>query len=71
MNKEQKNLLIGIIIGASAGFIAGVLLFNNKAKKVDKLKSKISNLASDAQERINALRAIGNKHQEKKSQHIN
>jgi gas vesicle protein len=64
MSKSNRNLLIGIVIGASAGFIAGVLLINTKGKKVDQLRSKISGLASDAQERINALRAMAIKHQE-------
>jgi gas vesicle protein len=63
MSKGSKNLLVGVVIGAAAGFIAGVMLSNDKIKKVDKLKSKITNLAADAQERINALRNMTAKHE--------
>jgi gas vesicle protein len=71
MSKGTRNLLIGVVIGASAGFIAGVMLFNTKNKKADKLKSKITNLAADAQERINALRAMAARHEEKKAEKTN
>jgi gas vesicle protein len=68
MSKGSRNLLIGIVIGASAGFIAGVLMFNKKGQQADKLRSKISGLAADAQERINALRAMAMKHEENQKQ---
>jgi len=65
MDKGSRNLALGIVVGLAAGVLAGVLLSNRKVKKVDKLRSKISNLAADAQERINNLREMANQHQEK------
>jgi len=65
MSKGNKNLLVGVVIGVAAGFVAGVILTNSKGKKVDTLKSKITNLAADAQERINALRAMVNRNEER------
>jgi gas vesicle protein len=65
MSKGNKNLLVGVVIGVAAGFVAGVILANSKGKKVDALKSKITNLAVDAQERINALRAMVNRNEER------
>ena len=65
MGKDNNNLLLGIVIGAAAGFVAGAMLSNGKTGKVDTLKSKIANLAADAQERISALRAMANRGEEK------
>ena len=65
MSKGRSNLVVGIVIGAAAGFIAGVIIANSKDNKVDKLKSRISNLANDAQERINALRAMTHRQEER------
>ena len=65
MSKGNKNLLVGVVIGVAAGFIAGVVMASGKEQKVDKLRARLSNLATDAQERINALRAMATKHDEK------
>jgi hypothetical protein len=65
MKKDNNNLLLGIVIGAAAGFVAGAMLSNGKSDKVGELKSKITNLADDAMQRINALRAMSGRPQDK------
>jgi len=65
MVKNGKNLAVGIVIGAAAGFIAGVLISSGKNKKTDDIRARITNLAADAQERIKALRAMAQKHETK------
>ena len=66
MSKEGKNLAIGIIIGAAAGFVTGIMLNSGKAgQTTDSIKSKISDLAADAQERIKALRAMAQRQEQK------
>ena len=67
MAKNGKNLAIGIVIGAAAGFVAGILISSGKNKKTDDIRSRISDLATDAQERIKALRAMAQRHESKKT----
>ncbi len=65
MSKSGKNLAIGIVIGAAAGFIAGIMVMGGKNKKTDDIRSRISDLAADAQERIKSLRAMAQRHESK------
>ena len=65
MAKNGKNLAIGIVIGAAAGFVAGILISSGKNKKTDDIRARISDLAADAQERIKALRAMAQRHETK------
>ncbi len=65
MAKNGKNLAIGIVIGAAAGFVASILISSGKNKKTDDIRARISSLATDAQERIKALRAMAQKHENK------
>jgi len=67
MAKNGKNLAVGIVIGAAAGFVAGILLSSGKNKKTDDIRARISDLAADAQERIKALRAMSQRHESKKA----
>ena len=67
MAKNGKNLAVGIVIGAAAGFVAGILISSGKNKKTDDIRSRISDLAADAQERIKALRAMAQRHESKKT----
>jgi|GEM_PF-4453562 len=62
MSRNRSNLATGIVIGAAAGFVAGILMSGGKNKKTEDIKSKISNLAADAQERIKALRDMAQNH---------
>jgi gas vesicle protein len=65
MGKSGRNLAIGIVIGAAAGFIAGIMITGGKNKKTDDIRSRISDLAADAQERIKALRSMAQRHENK------
>jgi len=65
MAKNGKNLAIGIVIGAAAGFVAGILISSGKNKKTDDIRARISDLAADAQERIKSLRAMAQRHENK------
>ena len=65
MSRNRRNLATGIVIGAAAGFVAGILMSGGKNKKTEDMRAKISNLAADAQERIKALRAMAQNHESK------
>jgi gas vesicle protein len=68
MARNGKNLAVGIVIGAAAGFVAGILISSGKNKKTDDIRERISSLATDAQERIKALRAMAQRHETKKAE---